>query len=189
MQRIKQVSAAAAEQKRKEEEKTARAAAAADEEDAMFERALQAEEEQRIKMNRMRSESNVSHPLYDLHAQPCPQAQLTKHQAAAEAHAKADRAAAEKTAAETATAGAAGAVKNMTNAKELVSLKKSRYPDTVISQVCDTEEEMLCARALRTLQDGKDAMFARALRAAAANQQTEQGQSAKQKQQVGSDFK
>ena len=78
MQRIKQVSAAEAEQKRQEEEKTARAAAEADEEDAMFERAcsaLQAEDEQRIKMNRKRSESNVSHPLYPTfltHFIPCP---------------------------------------------------------------------------------------------------------------------
>jgi hypothetical protein len=55
------------------------------------------------------------------------------------------------------------AQKNIVDAKELVSLQKSGFPDTVqLQQVCDAEEEMLRARAL---QEAEDARFARALQA------------------------
>jgi hypothetical protein len=53
------------------------------------------------------------------------------------------------------------AQKNIINANELVSLQKSGFPDAVLlQQVCDTEEEMLRARAL---QEAEDARVARAL--------------------------
>jgi serine/threonine protein kinase len=53
------------------------------------------------------------------------------------------------------------AQKNIIDAKELVSLQKSGFPDTVqLQQVCDAEEEVLRAKAL---QEAEDARFARAL--------------------------
>jgi hypothetical protein len=55
------------------------------------------------------------------------------------------------------------AQKNIINAKEMVSLEKSGFPDAVLlQQVCDAEEEMLRARAL---QEAEDARVARALQA------------------------
>jgi hypothetical protein len=55
------------------------------------------------------------------------------------------------------------AQKNIIDAKELRSLQKSGFPDTVhLQQVCDAEDEMLRARAL---QEAEDARFARALQA------------------------
>ncbi len=54
------------------------------------------------------------------------------------------------------------AQKNIIDAKELVSMQKSGFPDTVqLQQVCDAEE-MLRARAL---QEAEDARIARSLQA------------------------
>ena len=53
--------------------------------------------------------------------------------------------------------------KNIIDAKELLSVKKSGFPDAVaLQQVCDGEEEMLRARAL---QEAEDARIARSLHA------------------------
>ena len=53
------------------------------------------------------------------------------------------------------------AQKNIINANELVSLQKSGFPDAVLlQQMCDTDEEMLRARAL---QEAEDARVAHAL--------------------------